>query len=217
MYERTCIITPGQYASMSRTSSMLSKRDLNNRKVQSLSYRVFNSSIIFRQLLAWWWLYELIYLFLCNDLLWTYNFLTLQKKWMMQRGGSNARDMVYRCLSRLIAMDLQARMNRTGAFGKEKFPEALERMLKGNYHQLICNNTIYFVDLGKFISIILSSWIMKFNVLQCYPETSLVHPRPANYRFFLENQYSDPYLIQYLLHSSHLTVNAWIVVLTCSP
>ena len=58
--------------------------------------------------------------------------LLLQGQWILQEGGANPKDLVYRCLNRLISPEMQLQMNRTGANQKCKFPPALEAALKGN-------------------------------------------------------------------------------------
>ena len=57
--------------------------------------------------------------------------LLFQGQWILQEGGANPRDLVYRCLNRLIASEMQLRVNRTGAKNTNTFPPALEAVLKG--------------------------------------------------------------------------------------
>ena len=57
--------------------------------------------------------------------------LLFQGQWILQEGGANPRALVYRCLNRLIASEMQLRVYRTGAKNKNTFPPALEAVLKG--------------------------------------------------------------------------------------
>ena len=51
---------------------------------------------------------------------------------MKREGGSNPKDHVRRVLNRLLPVDLQKQLNRTGGYGKVKLPSALENRVKGN-------------------------------------------------------------------------------------
>lgn len=50
---------------------------------------------------------------------------------MKREGGNHAKDHVKRVMDKLLAFEVQLKVNRTGGYGKEKFHDNLEANVKG--------------------------------------------------------------------------------------
>lgn len=71
------------------------------------------------------------------------------RNWISCVGGYTPRNHIHRVLNGLLSHDLQTQMNRTGGFGKMKFPETWEAILIDSCRSLFPHETI--ADIQKII------------------------------------------------------------------